>query len=188
MFSNRANLQESFQGTGDLRERRSSARVGRSPLDWRNTWTRVHLTKLERLDTSSSHLSSLPACRPVGSATSEAISWRRAQNRQSLQTLSNPCPRPSSCWPISQVIAGSSCFKMVPGKKLNFRPTLEMCWEWEWGADWGSRPLEEVPPAEQNPRQSPSVPPHSCLARLLLRTGKREELSPVPLPNSLRLH
>ena len=34
----------------------------------------VDLTNFERLDTSSSHLSSLPACRLAGSSTSEAIS------------------------------------------------------------------------------------------------------------------
>ena len=129
VFWDGANLGESIQGTGDLRGRWSSGWVGRSPLVWRNTWTDVDHTKWKRLeDTSSSPVwsmqmeSSFPllhhrmsscqrACRLVGSATSEAISWRRAQSRQSLQTLSNPSLRPSSCRRISQVIAGSSCTK-----------------------------------------------------------------------------
>ena len=91
--------------------------------------THADHTKWERLDTSSSPLcsiqmeSSFPllfhhcmsscqqACPLVGSSTSEAISWRRAQSRQSLQTPSNPWLRPSSCRRISQVIAGSSWIK-----------------------------------------------------------------------------
>ena len=51
-----------------------------------------------------------------------------------------------------------------------------------------SRAVEEAPLVEQNPQQSPSTPPQSCLACQLQRTGKREELSPVALPGSLGLH
>ena len=141
VFFERTNLGGSIQGTGDLRGRRSSGQDGRSPRAWRNTWTHVDQRKLERLDTSSSPLSSMVmestsplfhrtcscqrACRLVGSSTSEAISGRRAQSRQSLRTLSNPWLRPSSCRRTSQVIAGPSCIKRVHGAQ-NLRLTLEI--------------------------------------------------------------
>ena len=121
----RTNLQESKLGAAGLHGKTSFGWVGWSPLASRNTWTHVGHIRMVKLGTSLSPLSSMEmesslhpllrkcswqrACHLVRSSTSEAISWRPAQSRQSLQTLSNPWLRPSSYQQMSQGIAGSSC-------------------------------------------------------------------------------
>ena len=77
--------------------------------------------------------------------------------------------------------------RVVRVKKLSEFLTLEKCWQQEWEVEWVSQPLEEVLPVVQNPQQSPSSQSQSCLA-CPQRTGKCEELSPVPLSRSLGLH